>query len=164
MNNGFATRTPTGTTEVDPKVEFREGVELLRNEYPEKALVRLRSAFESDKHNPYYISFCGLAIARAEQNWHQASELCEAAVQLQPKEMQFHLNLAEVYASAGQREKALDRLDYALKCFGNDERLRRARCKVEKRRAPLLPFFGRGHVLNRELGKFRHRLLKGLDT
>src|SRR5262249_35886827 len=154
MNNGFATERPTGTAEFDPKVEFREGVGLLKNEYPEKALVRLRNAFESDKHNPYYLSFFGLAIARAEQNWHQASELCEAAVHLKPKEIQFHLNLAEVYACAGQREKALDKLDYALEWFGNDARLRQARCKVQKRRAPLLPFFERGHVLNRELGKF----------
>jgi hypothetical protein len=32
----------TKDTEHDPVVEFREGVELLKNEYPEKALVRLR--------------------------------------------------------------------------------------------------------------------------
>src|SRR5258706_2117393 len=74
-------------------VEFREGVELLKNEYPEKALVRLRRAFESDKRNPYYISFLGLSMARAEQKWDHASELCEMAVQLKRN---FHLNLVEV--------------------------------------------------------------------
>jgi len=162
MNLGFATERTTGTVELDAMDEFRKGVELLKNEYPQKALVSLRRAFESDKHNAYYNSFLGLAIARAERKWDQASALCEIAVELKPKEIQFHLNLGQVYALAGRREKALDKLDYALGLFGEDTRLTQARSKVEKRRAPLLPFIGRTHFLNRELGKLRHRILKSL--
>jgi tetratricopeptide (TPR) repeat protein len=142
--------------------EFKKGVELLKNEYPKKVLLRLRHAYESDMHNAYYSSFLGLAIARAQRKWDQASRLCEIAVQLKPNETQFHLNLGEVYASAGLREKALDKLDYALGLFGDDIRLKLARNRVEKRCTPLLPFFGREHFLNRELGKLRHRILKGL--
>ena len=153
----------TKGTEPDHMVEFREGVELLKNEYPEKALVRLRRAFEGDKSNPYYISFLGLSIARAEQEWDQAAELCESAVKLNRKEIKFHLNLVEVYALAGQREEALHSLDYAAKLFGGDGRLKRARSKLQKRSAPVLPFIGRKHFLNRELGKLRHRILKRLD-
>jgi len=63
-----------------------------------------------------------------------------------------------VYALAGRRQMALDRLDHAMELFGEDARLMLARCKVENRRAPLLPFFGRKHFLNRELGKLRHRI------
>jgi len=85
------------------------------------------------------------------------------SIQLNPKEIQFHLNLAEVYALAGLREMSLHKLDYALGLFGDDPRLKRARSKVEKRRAPVLPFFGRGHFLNRELGKLRHRISKHFD-
>ena len=158
---GFATET---TTKSDGSfAEFKEGVKLLKNDYPQKALVKLQSAFESDKHNPYYISFLGVSIARAQQNWAQASELCDRAVQLNPKEIQFHLNLAEVYALADLREMALHKLDYALGLFDNDPRLERARSKVEKRRAPVLPFFGRRHFLNRKLGKLRHRILKHFE-
>jgi tetratricopeptide (TPR) repeat protein len=162
MNLGFAKETAKGPAELDPMVEFREGVELLKNEYPQKALVRLRRAFECDKHNPYYLSFLGLSIARAQRKWEQAAELCEIAVQLRPKEIQFHLNLGEVYAAAGRREKALDKLDDALELFGEDARLRQARGKIEKRRNPLVPFIGREHFLNRELGRLRHRTLKRL--
>jgi tetratricopeptide (TPR) repeat protein len=144
-------------------VEFREGMELLKNEYPEKALVKLQRAFDCDKHNAYFISFLGLAIARAQRKWDRASDLCEMAVQLKPKEIQFHLNLGEVYALAGMRERALDKLDRALGLFGNDARLKLARSKVENRRAPLLPLFRREHFLNRELGKLRHRIMKRLD-
>jgi tetratricopeptide (TPR) repeat protein len=120
------------------------------------------SSFESDKRNPYYISFLGLSIARAEQKWDQASELCESAVQLKRKEIKFHLNLAQVYALAGLRDKALHTLDDAAKLFGNDARLKRAR-KLGNRRAPLLSFLARNHFLNRELGKLRHRILKRFD-
>jgi tetratricopeptide (TPR) repeat protein len=162
MSLGLAT-TVTKGTEPDHMVEFREGVELLKNEYPEKALVKLRRAFESDRRNPYYISFLGLSIARAEQNWSEALELCETAVRVNRKEIQFHMNLVEVYALAGWREKALHKLDGALKLFGNDARLKRARAKAVERRAPVLPFLERSHVLNRKLGKLRHRMLKRGD-
>jgi tetratricopeptide (TPR) repeat protein len=162
MKLGFATERTADTAELDPMNEFRKGVELLKNEYPQKALLSLRRAYESDKHNAYYSSFLGLAIARAQRKWVQASELCEIAVQLKPNEVQFHLNLGEVYASAGMREKALDKLDYALGLFGEDARLRHARDKVVNRRAPLLPFLGRKNFMNRELGKLRQRLLKRL--
>jgi len=162
MNLGFAPEGINGTADLDPRAEFSEGIKLLKNEYPQKALVRLRRAYECDKHNPYYISFLGLSIARAERKWDKASELCEMAVQLRPTEIQFHLNLGEVYASARLREKALDKLDHALELFGEDARLKQARSKVENRRAPLLPFFGRKHFLNREFGKLRHRMLKSL--
>jgi tetratricopeptide (TPR) repeat protein len=160
MRFGFATEKTQGTSEQDSMAEFRRGVELLKSEYPQKALVRFRRAFESDKHNPYYISFLGLSIARAQRKWDQALELCEIAVQINPTEIQFHLNVAEVCASAGLREKALDKFDVALERFGDDHRLKQARSKVEMRRTPPLPFFRREHFLNRKLGKLRHRLLK----
>ena len=163
MNIVSVKQNPVGTAELNPMTEFREGVELLKNEYSQKAVVRLRRAFDCDKHNPYFMSFLGLSIARAQRKWEQASELCEMAVQLKPKEIQFYLNLGEVYAASGLREKALDKLDDAMELFGNDARLRQARNKVQNRRNPILPFFGRAHFLNRELGKLRHRILKRLD-
>jgi tetratricopeptide (TPR) repeat protein len=162
MNLGLAAQRTAKTVELDPMYEFRKGVEFLKNEYPQKALVRLQRAYNSDKHNAYYSSFLGLAIARAQRKWDQASELCEIAVQLEPKELQFHLNLGEVYASAGLREKALDKLDYALGLFGDDARLKQARTKVEKPALPVLPFFGRQHFLNRELGKLRVQEFDGV--
>ena len=80
-----------------PVADFKEGVDLLKNGYAQAALGPLRRAFECEKRNPYYLSFLGLSIARAERKWDQASELCEIAVQLKRSESQFHLNLAEVY-------------------------------------------------------------------
>jgi hypothetical protein len=67
MNLGIATERTKGIAELEPMVEFRKGVELLKNEYPQKSLVKLRRAFESDQHNSYYISFLGLHVTHTEQ-------------------------------------------------------------------------------------------------
>ncbi|HKV64015.1 MAG TPA: tetratricopeptide repeat protein [Candidatus Acidoferrum sp.] len=160
MNIVSVKQDAAAAAELNPMNEFKAGVELLKNEYPQKALVRFKRAYECDKHNPYFMSFLGLSIARAQRKWEQASELCEMAVQLKPKEIQFYLNLGEVYAASGLRERALDKLDGALELFGNDARLRQARSRVQNRRNPILPFFGREHFLNRELGRLRHRAMK----
>ena len=148
--------------ERDLVAEFKQGLEALKTGHPQKALLHLRIAFKSEKHNPFYLSFLGLSVARAERNWDQAAELCEIAVQLRRNDCQFHLNLAEVYALAGRREKALDTLDAALDLFGQDKRLKRARSRVEKRRSPVLPFLTRSHFLNRTFGRLRHRTMKRL--
>jgi Flp pilus assembly protein TadD len=150
-------------TKLDPVADFKEGVALLKNGYAQAALVPLRRAFECEKRNPYYLSFLGLSIARAERKWDQAAELCEIAVQLKRQESQFHLNLAEVYQLAGRNSKAIDTLDAALELFGNDDRLKRARSRIEKRRTPVLSFLNRDNVLNRKLGKLRHQALKRVE-
>jgi tetratricopeptide (TPR) repeat protein len=148
--------------DIDALTEFKHGVALLKNGHAKLAMERLRRAVESDRQNPLYLSFLGLSIARAERKWDQASELCEIAVQLEREQVQLYLNLAEVYASAGRRAKALDTLDAALELFGEDDRLRRARGGVERRRSSVLPFLRREHMLNRKLGKLLHRILKRL--
>ncbi len=134
--NIVSAKQTEGAVDINPMTEFREGVELLKNEYPQKALAKLRRAYECDKHNPYFMSFLGLSIARAQRKWDLASELCETAVQLKPKEIQFYLNLGEVYAASGMRERALDKLDNAMQLFGEDARLKQARSKVQNRRNP----------------------------
>src|SRR6266700_4447259 len=100
MNIVSDNENPGDTAELNPMNEFREGVELLKNEYPEKALVRLRRAFEGDKHNPYFMSFLGLSIARAQRKGYKAAELCELSVQLKPKEIQFYLNRGDGYSTS----------------------------------------------------------------
>ena len=154
------TESATSIAELDAVAAFTEGVKMLKSSYPKKAVLCLRRALECDKENPYYLSFLGVSISRAERNLTEAVMLCEAAIQRKRGEIQFHLNLADVYACAGLRESALYTLDRALASFGEDKRLRLARSRVEKRRTPVLPFLARENFLNHKLGKLRHRLLK----
>jgi tetratricopeptide (TPR) repeat protein len=154
------TESTTSVAADDPVVSFTEGVKMLKNNYPKKAAVCFKKALECDKQNPYYLSFLGVSMARGEKNLTEAVKLCEAAIQKKRGEIQFHLNLADVYAFSGLRESALHTLDRALASFGEDMRLKSARCRVEKRRTPVLPFLTRENFLNKKLGKLRHRLLK----
>ncbi len=62
MSFGFVTEITQGIVH-DPMVEVGEGIELLKNEYPQKALVRLKRAFEGDNEsdNRNYKSTCTIS-------------------------------------------------------------------------------------------------------
>jgi tetratricopeptide (TPR) repeat protein len=132
---------------------------MLRDARPHNALAHFRNAVDLEKNNPYYISFVGVSLARAERNWKAALELCELALTMKRNEAQLFLNLAEVYTSAGRREEALITLDRALASLGPQARIQQARLKLGRRRSPALPFLDRQNFLNRHLGNLRHRLL-----
>jgi Flp pilus assembly protein TadD len=142
--------------------EFKQGVSLLRNGHSLEALEYLRRATELKQQNPYYLSFLGVAMARVERKWAAAVELCKTAVSMRRNEAQLYVNLAEVYVSAGRRNDAVEILDSALKYCGADAGITRVRAKLGRRCYPVLPFMDRTNVLNRSLGKLRHRVLKRL--
>jgi Flp pilus assembly protein TadD len=150
--------------DIDALTSFKQGVQLLKGGYSQKALLELRRCVEFDSANPYYLSFLGLAIARSEKRWTEAIKLCETALQFKRKELQLHLNLAEVYVASGQRSDAIIILDQARESFGPNPRLVKARSRVEKRRSPMLPFLDRQNPLNKSLGKLRHRASKQFAT
>jgi Flp pilus assembly protein TadD len=139
--------------------EFKQGIELLRKGQSSEALEYLRHAAELKQQNPYYLSFLGVSMARAERKWAPAVELCKTALSLKRTDAQLYLNLAQVYVSAGRREDAVLTLDTAVSYCGTDARIRRMRGKLGKRGSPILPFLERENFLNRSLGKLRHRVL-----
>lgn len=142
--------------------EFKHGIQLLQEGYPSEAHDRFQRAVELENRNAYYLSFLGVSEARGKKNWAAAADHCKTAIGLKRNEGQFYLNLTEVYLSAGRRADAIAVLDQGLIYVTDDPRLRRARVKLGRRRSSVLPFLGRGHLLNRMLGKFRHRVLARL--
>jgi len=146
-------------TESVALTEFKRGVQMLRDARPINALAHFRIAAELEQNNPYYISFVGVSMARAERKWKPALELCESALSMKHNEAQLYLNLAEVYTSSGRREEALIVLDRALASLGPHPRIKQARLKLGRRRTPALPFLDRQNFLNRHLGLLRHRIL-----
>jgi len=139
--------------------DFKQGMLLLRDGKPHDALIHFRKAAELEEKNPYYMSFTGVALARAEKKWAPALKLCETALSLKRNEVQLHLNLAQVYISAGRRDEALRTLDRAAAAFGRHAGIERARLKLGRRRSPVLSFLGRENVVNKQLGAWRQRLL-----
>jgi len=79
--------------------EFKQALTFLRDNYPIKALPHMRRAVELDTHNPYYRSYLGVVVARAERKWAEAEELCDTAVRMKRNQAQLYLNLAEVYGN-----------------------------------------------------------------
>jgi len=140
-------------------VEFKQGIKLLRDGHSADALEYFRHAAELEQQNPYYLSFLGVAVARAQRKWAPAVKFCETALNSKRSEAQLYLNLAEVYVSAGRRDDAVAVLDRGLIHLKADARIRRARANLGRRDSPVLPFLERGHFLNRSLGKLRHRML-----
>lgn len=139
--------------------EFKEGLAALRERFPRRALGHMKKAVELDKSNPFYISYLGLALAMAEKKWTEAEDLCYAAVRMKRTQPELYLNLAEVYRRSGKREDAVWILNNARELTRQDPRLTWALSKLGLRRSPVLSFLDRKNLLNRELGKLRHRLL-----
>lgn len=139
--------------------EFKQGIGLLQNGHSAEAVEYLRHAAELDQQNPFYLSFLGVSVARSQRKWTAAVELCKSALSLRRNEAQLYLNLAEVYVSAGRRDDAIEVLERALIQIRLDPRIKRARAKLGRRSPPVLSFLDRGHILNRKLGKLRHRFL-----
>jgi Flp pilus assembly protein TadD len=139
--------------------EFKQGLTLLRDNYAVRALPHMKRAADLEKNNPYYMSYLGVVIARSQQKWAEAERLCDAAVRLKRNQAQLYLNLAEVYATAGRREDAVETLQAGLKFARRDVRLNIAMNRLVERRSPVFSFLPRRHPLNRRLGKLRHGTL-----
>src|SRR5260221_579184 len=146
--------------EPEPYREFKTGLSLLRDNYGIRALPDMRRAVDLDKNNPYYMSYLGVVLARSEGKWGEAERLCDSAVRMKRNQAQLYLNLAEVYATAGRRDDAVDALQTGLKFARRDIRLTIAMNKLTERRRPVLSFLGRRHPINRQLGILRHRTMR----
>src|SRR5579862_8928398 len=143
--------------------EFKTGLTFLRDNYATKALPHMRRAVDLDRNNPYYMSYLGVVLARSEQKWGEAEKLCDSAVRMKRNQAQLYLNLAEVYATAGRKDDAVDALQAGLKYARRDVRLTIAMNRLTRRREPVLPFLTRQHPVNRQLGMIRHRALRMLN-
>ncbi len=146
--------------DMDAFHEFRAGLTLLREGDSAAAVKQLRQAFERDPHNPYYISYYGLSLGHAEGQWDTAERLCHSAVCRSRRQAQLYLNLAEVYLASGRRRAAADTLARALHRLPHDTRLHAEFGRLTVRRPPVLLFLPRNNILNRNLGRLRHRLMQ----
>ena len=52
--------------------EFKTGLNLLRDNYADRALPHMRRAVDLDRNNPYYMSYLGVVLARSEKKWGEA--------------------------------------------------------------------------------------------
>ena len=159
-----ALRFLAGNNECQALKEFREGVRLLHNRYPARALVHFMHACDMEKDNPYFMSYLGLTLALAHRRWKEAEEFCETALRMRRNQAQLHLNLAQVHLAAGRRGDAMETLQAGLQFTARDPRLAHALNRLGNRRRPIFPFLGRKNALNRYAGRLRHLTLRLLHV
>lgn len=144
--------------------EFRKALGALRDDHPEAALDHMYRAAELEPENPFYKSYLGLAIARAEKRWADAEDLCDSAVRRKRDQPQLYLNLAEVYVLAGRKQDAVETLLMAARYAQRDSRVQRMLSQLSSRRRPVIPFLRRENAINRRLGLWRHRAMQRMVT
>jgi len=142
--------------------EFKQALDRMRDSDAEHALPHIQRAVELEAQNPFYISYLGVVLARAEQKWGEAVENCRTALKMKRDQPQLYLNLAEVYVVAGRRDDAVETLMRGLKYANRDVRMKVMLGKLVRRRSPVIPFLERQHFLNRQLGLLRHRTMNAL--
>src|ERR1700721_2239627 len=140
------------------RAEFTECLRHLYDEHKGIALAHIRRALKAEPQNPFYFSYVGMLCAVAEKRYLAGEKLCREALEIKWNHPQLYLNLAEVYHQAGRDGEAMATLRRGFISAGKEIRIRKALEKMGGRRPPILPMFGRGHTLNRILGRMRHQM------
>lgn len=118
----------------------------------------LRSLIHDGSSDPRHISYCGLAIARAEGRFKDGLALCERATIQGCYDAEMYLNLAQLHLYHKDRRRAVEVLIQGVRVAPKDLRLHRELRRMSPRARPVLPFLARGNRLNRYLGLTRARL------
>jgi predicted Zn-dependent protease len=139
--------------------EFQECLRHLHDGHKSVALAHIRRALKAEPGNPFYLSYVGMLSAVAEKRYLAGEKLCRQALEIKWNHPQLYLNLAELYHQAGRDGEAMATLRRGFISAGRDLRIRMALEKIDARRPPILSSLGRGHLLNRLLGRLRHRMI-----
>ena len=104
------------------------------------------------------LSYYGLCLAMHSKNFTEASTFCELAIRNERFVGEHYLNLARVWWHAHNRRKMAEAIDRGLKVSPGWAPLLRFADEVGFRKDPVFGFLPRESVLNKALGKLRHRL------
>jgi predicted Zn-dependent protease len=120
------------------------------------ALALLERALKLSDNRGWY-SYLGYCIAKERGQVKKGSDLCNAALELEPENPAHFLNLAKVHLVAGQKTAALDVLRKGQSLGGSPEIITLLD-QIGKRKPPILSFLPRGNPVNRVLGLLLDRV------
>jgi hypothetical protein len=142
-------------------VRLQRGIELCRRGELKEGLGHLSQAFlqgvPEAQHKGLASSYLGYASARLEGRVEEGVRICERAAEKEFYEAEVFLNLARVLLLAGERKRAVKATERGCQLDPKNPDLIALRRQLGVRRAPTLPFLGRGNTLNRALGLLRSR-------
>ena len=139
-----------------------------------RALQIAREAIRMHPDDPLVLTYYGYLSALLEKDYKTAIDACEKAVTLLPRKLPealgaaqkplMYFHLTRVYSASGNRQEAV-RAIYRGIAFDNENGvLHRELEKLGVRRRPVIPFIGRQNIVNRILGRLRHRVLGPPET
>lgn len=111
-----------------------------------------------------FFAYLGYGLARYQGEMDEAIRLCRRAVELDMYQTENYYYLASTLLLAGDRRSAVDVVDRGLQIDASDAGLKSLKAEIGERRSPVLPFLARNHVVNRSLGRIRHRLFGPRST
>jgi hypothetical protein len=103
------------------------------------------------------MSWYGVTLVLVEKNSNLGMLYCDQALRLAGPAPDLLLNQARAYLALHQRERAYRAVHRGVTQWPDHPALRLAQDAMGWRRRPVLPCFGRANLLNRWLGKLRHR-------
>jgi len=159
----MATSTITKETN-ESKVLFAQGKEMLSRNRMRGALGRFEEALQISPDNAEYLSFYGLCIALAREDYDTALRVCERAVKMDSDNPVIRVNLGKVYKLQGENSTAYDIFIKAWKLNKSHPAPAAELSRMGVRRPPVISFLPRSHWLNRRLGILRSKLRRSLGS
>ena len=144
--------------------DFREGLVAMVEQRHRDASTLFKSAMTSEKkasvNRPQmrYLSYFGLSEAMAKGPTPEAVRACEIAAQKDFFDPHLFLNLGKVYVLTGKTSKALATFEQGLRLDPENNGLRSAHAKIDRRKKKPIGWLHRDHPVNIWLGRMRTRL------
>ena len=146
----------SGTNE-QTSVAWR-GIDLCREGDWQEGLYWLTHSMQSETLPGLGLAYLGYGLAKHRAQHKRGLELCRRAIDLDFYRAETYVLLAKTHLLLGDRRAAFDTLGRGLQIDPTDSELMTLRRKLGERKQPILRFLPRNHILNRTLGKLRHRL------
>lgn len=141
---------------------FEEGLARYREGDAAAAHALFERAHRRAPFEARFMSWYGLTLVLVERNSNLGILYCDQALRVAGPEPELLLNQARSHLALGQRDRAVRSIVRGLAAAPLDPSLHAAQASMGWRRRPVLPFLGRANVLNRWLGRLRHRWARKL--
>jgi len=137
---------------------YRRGRELLATCREPEALECFRTAHSLDRTSARYRSYYGLALGTVERRFNKALELCRSAAKEEFFNPEVYHNLSRVHMAFGFKSEAIRYLRRGLMIDPAHEAMVADLEQLGLRQSPVFRFLPRRHLVNRVLGRLRHRI------
>jgi len=146
----------------DIPYRLKEGITFAERGYLERAFPIFSGYLEAYPDSALALSYTGMIRTVKDGEVQQGLQMCQEAVQRDPKEALVHLNLSRVHFHMGDRFQAVRALQKGLKIRSPyRECLMGFQVTMGRRRNPPISFLPRNNPINELLGKITWKLKGG---